>query len=89
MDCCTHKEPEWDNKRWVPLTRQGVTTRVFDFGDGYVSTQTYVPRFQLDAEVEYRAREQVSFALGGDNITTSTPPAPTATSTMAATFRTT
>ncbi|WP_199100545.1 TonB-dependent receptor [Dyella sp. ASV21] len=67
---------KWDNARWSLLsrvTRQGATTRVFDFGDGYVPTQTYVPRFQLDAEVEYHLTSQLSVALGGDNITNQYP----------------
>lgn len=67
---------KWDNKHWgllARVTRQGATTRVFDFGDGYIPTQTYVPRFQLDAEVEYRVTERLSFALGGDNITNQYP----------------
>ena len=67
---------KWDNKQWGLLgrvTRQGATTRVFDFGDGYVPTQTYVPRFQLDVEVEYRATDHLSFAVGGDNVTNQYP----------------
>ncbi len=67
---------KWDGARWsllTRLTRQGATTRVFDFGDGDIPTQTYVPRFQLDAEVEYRATSQLSFAVGGDNITNQYP----------------
>ena len=67
---------KWDNKQWGLLgrvTRQGATTRVFDFGDGYIPTQTYAPRFQLDVEVEYRATDRLSFALGGDNVTNQYP----------------
>jgi len=66
----------WDNERWGLLgrvTRQGATTRVFDFGDGFEPTQTYVPRFQLDAEVEFHATPRLSFSLGGDNITNQYP----------------
>ena len=67
---------KWDGTRWgllARVTRQGATTRVFDFGDSYVPTQTYVPRFQLDAEVEFHATPQLSFAIGGDNITNQYP----------------
>ncbi|MBB3227381.1 iron complex outermembrane receptor protein [Luteibacter sp. Sphag1AF] len=62
----------WDSTHWgllTRLTRQGSTTRVFDFGDGFVPTQTYAARWQLDAEVEWRATERLSLALGGQNIT--------------------
>jgi iron complex outermembrane receptor protein len=67
---------KWDSSQWgllTRVTRQGATTRVFDFGGGYVPTQTYVPRFQLDAEVEFRATNRLSFAVGGDNITNQYP----------------
>jgi iron complex outermembrane receptor protein len=67
---------KWDSSRWgllTRVTRQGATTRVFDFGGGYVPTQTYLPRFQLDAEVEFRATSRLSFAVGGDNITNQYP----------------
>jgi iron complex outermembrane receptor protein len=62
----------WDHPRWSllsRLTRQGSTTRVFDFGDGFVPTQTYGARWQLDAEAEWHATDRFSIALGGQNIT--------------------
>jgi len=62
----------WDNARWSLLgraTRQGATTRVFDFGDGFVPKQTYGARWQIDAEAEWHATERLSIALGGQNIT--------------------
>ncbi|WP_428993113.1 TonB-dependent receptor plug domain-containing protein [Luteibacter rhizovicinus] len=63
---------KWDAPRWSllgRLTRQGATTRVFDFGGGFVPTQTYAARWQLDAEVEWHATERLSLAIGGQNIT--------------------
>lgn len=62
----------WDHPRWSllgRLTRQGSTTRVFDFGDGFVPKQTYGARWQLDAEAEWHATDRLSIALGGQNIT--------------------
>lgn len=63
---------KWDVSQWSlssRLTRQGSTTRVFDFGGGFEPSQTYGARWQLDAEVEYRFTDHFSAALGGDNIT--------------------
>jgi iron complex outermembrane receptor protein len=67
---------KWDTSRWgllARVTRQGATTRVFDFGGGYEPAQTYGARFQLDAEVEFRPTSHVSLALGGDNVTNQYP----------------
>jgi iron complex outermembrane receptor protein len=50
------------------LTRQGETTRVFDFGGGFTPTQTYGATWQLDLEGEYRFDKQLSVALGAVNI---------------------
>ncbi|MET4678009.1 MULTISPECIES: TonB-dependent receptor plug domain-containing protein [unclassified Luteibacter] len=66
----------WDNSRWSLLgraTRQGSTTRVFDFGGGFVPKQTYAARWQLDAEAEWHATDRLSLALGGQNITNQYP----------------
>ncbi|SDH01091.1 TonB-dependent receptor [Dyella sp. 333MFSha] len=63
---------KWDSAHWSLLTRatrQGTTTRVFDFGDGYVLKQTYAARWQIDAEAEWHATDRLSIALGGQNIT--------------------
>ncbi|GAA0900070.1 TonB-dependent receptor [Rothia nasimurium] len=63
---------KWDSPHWSllgRLTRQGATTRVFDFGGGDVPTQTYGARWQLDAEAEWHVTERFSVALGGQNIT--------------------
>ena len=62
----------WSSTRWNLLgrvTRQGSVTRVFDFGGGYVPTQTYAARWQLDAEAEFKLTPQLSFAVGGYNLT--------------------
>jgi len=42
---------------------------VFDFGGGFVPTQTYSAKYQLDAEAEYRITPKWSVALGGQNLT--------------------
>ncbi len=66
----------WSSTRWNLLgrvTRQGAVTRVFDFGDGYVPTQTYAARWQLDAEAEFKLTPQLSFAIGGYNLTNQYP----------------
>jgi len=63
---------QWGDARWNllgRLTRQGATTRVFDFGGGDQPTQTYGARWQLDAEVELHATSRLSFAVGGYNLT--------------------
>jgi iron complex outermembrane receptor protein len=62
----------WDVSRWAltsRVTRQGSTTRVFDFGDGFAPWQTYGAKWQLDAEVEYHFTDKFSAALGGNNLT--------------------
>jgi iron complex outermembrane receptor protein len=61
----------WSDPAWSlmgRLTRHGSTTRVFDFGGGYVPTQTYGAVWQLDAEVAYRFNKQLSVAVGGTNL---------------------
>jgi iron complex outermembrane recepter protein len=62
----------WSNARFgtqARITRHGKTTRVFDFGDGFTPTQTYGAKTQLDLEFEYKPTKQISFAIGGNNIT--------------------
>ena len=66
----------WDATRWSLLgrvIRQGATTRVFDFGDGYEPKQTYAARWQLDAEAEFHATPRLGLALGGYNLTNQYP----------------
>jgi iron complex outermembrane receptor protein len=61
---------DWSNPRWSLLgrvTRYGSATRVFDFGGGFVPTQTYSAKSQLDLEAEYRVTKQLSLAIGADN----------------------
>ncbi len=60
---------EWSNPRWSLLgrvTRYGSATRVFDFG-GFVPSQTYSAKSQLDLEAEFRVTAHLSVALGADN----------------------
>lgn len=62
----------WDVASWSlssRLTRQGSTTRVFNFGGGFEPTQTYAAKWQLDAEVEYRVTDRLALAVGGNNLT--------------------
>ncbi|MBP3984539.1 TonB-dependent receptor [Pseudoxanthomonas helianthi] len=62
----------WNNDKWAlqaRVQRHGSATRVFDFGGGFVPTQTYSAKYQLDAEVEYRITPKWSVALGGQNLT--------------------
>lgn len=62
----------WDASSWSlsgRLTRQGSTTRVFDFGGGFQPKQTYGAGWQLDAEAEYRVSERLALAVGGNNLT--------------------
>lgn len=62
----------WSDDRWAlqaRVQRHGSATRVFDFGGGFVPTQTYSAKYQLDAEAEYRITPKWSVALGGQNLT--------------------
>jgi iron complex outermembrane receptor protein len=66
----------WTDSKWSLLgraTRQGSTTRVFDFGGGFTPTQTYAAKWQLDAEVEYKFTPAFSVAVGGVNLTDNYP----------------
>lgn len=66
----------WANQQWNllgRLTRQGKTTRVFDFGDGDHPEQTYGAVWQMDAEVAYKFTPQFSLAVGGNNLTDNYP----------------
>jgi len=61
----------WNSQHWGllgRLTRQGETTRVFDFGDSQPE-QTYGAVWQLDAEVQYKFTPKFDVALGGNNLT--------------------
>ncbi len=61
----------WHEGRFTGLlraTRHGSTTRVFDFGDGFVPTQTYAPVWQFDLEAEWQLTPALSMAIGGVNI---------------------
>jgi len=66
----------WTDDTWGllgRLTRQGETTRVFDFGDGDHPTQTYGAVWQLDAEAQYKVTRNLTVALGGNNLTDNYP----------------
>ena len=66
----------WTDSNWSLLgraTRQGATTRVFDFGGGFTPTQTYSAKWQLDAEVEYKFTPAFALALGAVNLTDNYP----------------
>jgi iron complex outermembrane recepter protein len=61
---------EWSDPRCsllARITRYGSATRVFDFGGGFVPTQTYAAKSQLDLEAEYKLTKQLSLAVGADN----------------------
>jgi len=66
----------WNSDAWSltsRVSRHGSARRVFDFGGGYIPDQTYSAKWQLDAEVEYRVSTQLSFAIGGQNLTDNYP----------------
>ena len=61
----------WDADRWSALARithTGEVTRVFDFGSGFVPTQTYGATVQLDLEGEAKLTRALSIALGVQNV---------------------
>ncbi|UXH76653.1 TonB-dependent receptor plug domain-containing protein [Roseateles amylovorans] len=63
---------QWQGGAWTLLsrvTRHGSTTRVFDFGDGFVPTQTYAPVWQLDVEAQWQATRALSLSVGAVNAT--------------------
>jgi iron complex outermembrane receptor protein len=65
----------WASEHWGllgRLTRQGETTRVFDFGDSQPE-QTYGAVWQLDAEVTYKFTPKFNIAVGGNNLTDNYP----------------
>jgi len=51
------------------LTRHGSTTRVFDFGDGFVPTQTYAAVWQLDLEAQAQVTKALNLSIGAVNAT--------------------
>ena len=51
------------------VTHTGEVTRVFDFGGGFVPTQTYGATAQLDLEGEYQITRDLAVALGSQNVT--------------------
>jgi iron complex outermembrane recepter protein len=62
---------DWSGTRWDlngRLTRHGATTRVFNFGGGFIPTQTYDARYQLDLEAGYRISASLRIAVGANNL---------------------
>lgn len=62
----------WENDDWSVLVRgirHGATTRVFNFGGGFVPQQTYDARYQLDAELGWKLNESLTVSIGGSNLT--------------------
>lgn len=49
-------------------TRQGETTRIFNFGGGFEPEQTYGAKTQLDLEASVQLTDAIEVALGGNNI---------------------
>jgi iron complex outermembrane receptor protein len=63
---------QWQGGIWGLLaraTRHGATTRVFDFGDGYVPTQTYAAVWQLDLEAQAQVTKALNVSVGAVNAT--------------------
>ncbi|MCE4554127.1 TonB-dependent receptor plug domain-containing protein [Roseateles cellulosilyticus] len=63
---------QWQGGAWGlsgRLTRHGSTTRVFDFGDGFVPTQTYAAVWQLDVEAQVQLTKALALTLGAINAT--------------------
>lgn len=63
---------QWQRGDWAlqaRATRHGSTTRVFDFGDGFVPTQTYSAVWQLDLEAQWQATRSLTLSLGALNAT--------------------
>lgn len=50
------------------VTRDGETTRVFNFGGGFEPTQTYGATTRLDLRVDWRVTERLELSAGGDNV---------------------
>ncbi|MCY4745009.1 TonB-dependent receptor [Pelomonas sp. UHG3] len=62
----------WQGGLWglqARATRHGSTTRVFDFGDGFVPTQTYAAVWQLDLEAQVQVTKTLALSLGAINAT--------------------
>jgi iron complex outermembrane receptor protein len=62
---------EWQGERFGVTSRAiryGETRRVFNFGGGFEPDQTYGAKWQLDLEGSFRLTEQVTFAIGANNL---------------------
>ncbi|MBY0365074.1 MAG: TonB-dependent receptor [Roseateles sp.] len=63
---------QWQGGQWGlsgRLTRHGSTTRVFDFGDGFVPRQTYGAVWQLDLEAQVQLTKALGLSFGAVNAT--------------------
>lgn len=49
-------------------TRQGETTRIFNFGGGFEPEQTYGAKTQLDLEASWQVNDAIEVAAGGNNV---------------------
>jgi iron complex outermembrane receptor protein len=49
-------------------TRQGETTRIFNFGGGFEPEQTYGAKTQLDLEASWQVNDAIEIAAGGNNV---------------------
>ena len=61
----------WTSERWSVLvrgTRWGEATRVFNFGGGFEPEQTYGAEWGIDLDVEFAVTEQLSLAVGANNV---------------------
>ena len=61
----------WSNERFAALSRVsrfGDATRAFNFGGGFVPTQTYGAEVQWDLEASVQAHERLNIALGANNV---------------------
>ena len=61
----------WTSERWSLLargTRWGEATRVFNFGGGFEPEQTYGAEWGVDLDVEFAATDQLSVAIGANNV---------------------
>ena len=50
------------------LTRFGEVTRVFDFGGGFVPTQTFGAEWKWDAQVDWKVTQRVTLSVGAENL---------------------
>lgn len=62
---------EWQGERFGLTSRAiryGETRRVFNFGGGFEPDQVYGAKWQLDLEGSFKVAENVTFAIGANNL---------------------